>query len=322
MKKNVLLLETVADEALALLQEKTNVFTAFGTQPLPEILESQAIHAVITRGKGQVNQALLVAIPTLEVAARCGVGLDNVDVSAATARNIKVINAPGANAATIAEHTLTLMLMLRRNAYESVAQVKTGNWEWRNRYQGDELAGKTLGILGLGNIGLRVARLAEAFGMRVVYCNRSEKHTPYLALPLKEVLQQADIVSLHLPLTPATDEILGEKELALMAPNALLINTARGSLVNPAALLKALDAGALAGYGADVLTIEPPAPDDLLVQHPRTLITPHVGSLTTTTYVQMCVQTVQNVLAVLDGEPPVPESIFNRHSLKTGLKLA
>ena len=321
MKKNVLLLETVADEALALLQEKANVFTAYGTQPVAEILATQTIHAVITRGKGQVNQALLAACPNLEVAARCGVGLDNVDVAAATAQNVKVINAPGANAGTIAEHTLTLMLLLLRNVYQSVAQVKAGNWNWRNGFQGDELAGKTLGILGLGNIGGRVARLAEAFGMRVIYWNRSEKHTPYQALPLEEVLQQADVVSLHLPLSPDTEEILSEKELALMPPHAFLINTARGSLVNQAALLKALDSGTLAGYGADVLTTEPPAPADPLVNHPRTLITPHVGSLTITTYVHMCVFTVQNVLAVLAGEPPVPESIFNRHHLpdKTNL---
>jgi D-3-phosphoglycerate dehydrogenase len=206
--------------------------------------------------------------------------------------------------------------------YQSVAQVKAGNWNWRNGYQGDELAGKTLGILGLGNIGFRVASLAEAFGMKVVYWNRSEKHTPYQALALEEVLQQADVVSLHLPLTSATEEILGEKELALLPPHALLINTARGSLVNQTALVKALDAGTLAGYGADVLTTEPPAPDDPLAQHPRALITPHVGSLTTTTYVQMCVQTVQNVLAVLGGEPPVPESIFNRNSLQKEIKPA
>jgi D-3-phosphoglycerate dehydrogenase len=122
-------------------------------------------------------------------------------------------------------------------------------------------------------------------------------------------------------LSPDTEEILSEKELALMPPHAFLINTARGSLVNQAALLKALDSGTLAGYGADVLTTEPPAPADPLVNHPRTLITPHVGSLTITTYVHMCVFTVQNVLAVLAGEPPVPESIFNRHHLpdKTNL---
>lgn len=173
MRKNVLLLETIAAEALAILQEKVNVFTGYDEASVKDVLNKEEIHAIITRGKGLINEPLIAACPHLQVVARCGVGLDNVDVAAATARKIMVINAPGSNAATIAEHTLTLMLMLMRNMYTSVSEVKQDNWNWRNQYTGDELNGKTLGILGMGNIGKRVARLGEAFGMEVQYWGKS-----------------------------------------------------------------------------------------------------------------------------------------------------
>jgi len=233
------------------------------------------------------------ACPQLSVVARCGVGLDNVDVAGATARGIRVVNAPGANAGTIAEHALTLMLMLVRNMYESASQVRAGNWNWRNQYTGDELGGKTLGILGLGNIGRRVARFGEAFGMNIVYWDLMSNQSTYQALPLEEILAQADVLSLHLPLTPETDTLLNATRLALMKPTAVLINTARGGLIDQQALLNALNDGKLAGFGADVLAEEPPAADDLLTRHPKTIITAHVGSLTATTYRTMCMYTVQ-----------------------------
>jgi D-3-phosphoglycerate dehydrogenase / 2-oxoglutarate reductase len=260
MKKSVLLLETIADDALTILQDHVNVYTGYDDASLKSALENQEIQAVITRGKGQINKALMEAIPALQVAARCGVGLDNVDVQEATARNIMVINAPGSNAATIAEHTLSLMLMLIRNMYESVAQVKQDNWNWRNQYAGDELNGKTLGVLGMGNIGKRVAKLGEAFGMNVLYWSRSPQELPYSYLPLNEVLQQSDVVSLHLPFTKETGTIIGAEQLSLMKPNSLLINTARGALIDHEALLSALNEQKISGFAADVLPEEPPVP--------------------------------------------------------------
>lgn len=315
MRKNVLLLETVAEEAFHMLQENVQVFTAYGETSLEEILRTQPIHAIITRGKGQANRTLIQACPDLQVIARCGVGLDNVDVEAATARHIKVVNAPGSNAGTIAEHTLTLMLMLVRNMYNAVSQVKVGHWAWRNQFYGDELAGKTLGILGLGNIGKRVAQLAEAFGMKIIYWNKSNLQNAYRFSSLEEVLRQSDVVSIHLPLTEETSNLLGEEQLAMMQPHAFLVNTARGGIIDQAALLNALNQGIIAGFGADVLAEEPPGKDEPLIRHPKAMITPHVGSLTATTYRNMCVYTVSNVLAVLGGEKPEPTCIFNREAL-------
>jgi D-3-phosphoglycerate dehydrogenase len=316
MRKNVLLLETIAEEALAVLQEHVNVFTGYDEGHVRNVLDNEDIHAIITRGKGLINKPLIDACPHLQVVARCGVGLDNVDVAEATARKILVINAPGSNAATIAEHTLTLMLMLMRNMYESVSQVKQDNWNWRNQYTGDELNGKTLGVLGMGNIGKRVARLGEAFGMEVLYWSKSAQDLPYKYLAMEDVLRYSDVVSLHLPLSNETDTIIGEKQLGLMKTGALLINTARGALIDHAALLQALNSQAIAGFAADVLPDEPPVQSIGIVHHPRTIITPHSGSLTAATYRQICLLTINNVVAVLTGKKTEPNSIYNRNALQ------
>jgi D-3-phosphoglycerate dehydrogenase len=316
MRKNVLLLETIAEEALAVLREQVNVFTGYDEASLREILDHEVIHAIVTRGKGQINKPLMDACPHLQVVARCGVGLDNVDVTAATAKKIMVINAPGSNAATIAEHTLALMLMLMRNMYESVAQVKQNNWNWRNQYAGDELNGKTLGILGMGSIGKRVAKLGAAFGMEVLYWSRSALDLPYKYLAMEDVLRHSDIVSLHLPFNRETDRMIGKKQLGLMKTGSLLINTARGALVDHDALLQALNTQMISGYAADVLPDEPPVQSLPVVHHPEVIITPHSGSLTAATYRQICLFTVNNVVAVLTDKPPDPDSIYNRQALQ------
>jgi len=317
MRKNILLLESVADEAFHLLQQdaQVQVFTAYQGESIDEITSKHDIHAIITRGKGQVTDALMETCKGLEVVARCGVGLDNVDVKAATKRNIKVVNAPGVNAATIAEHTFSLMLILIRNLYNSISQVKEGNWQWRNQYTGDELSGKTLGVLGLGNIGKRVARMASVFGMNVVYWDKFVNEPAYTSLSMEEVLQQADVVTLHVPLLPDTEGLIGEKELALMQPHAMLINTARGSIIDQEALTKALQTGKIASFGADVLATEPPDENEPITKLPNTFISPHVGSLTATTYRNMCVLTVNNVLALLAGNEVEASCIFNRKEL-------
>lgn len=315
MRKNVLLLETIAAEALAVLQAHVNVFTGYDEASVRNVVANETIHAIITRGKGLINKPLMDTCPHLQVVARCGVGLDNVAVAEATAKKIMVINAPGSNAATIAEHTLSLMLMLMRNMYESVFQVKQDNWNWRNQYTGDELNGKTLGVLGMGNIGKRVARLGEAFGMEVLYWGKSAQDLPYKYLDMEDVLRLSDVVSLHLPLSNETDSIIGEKQLGIMKTGSLLINTARGALIDHAALLQALNAGTIAGFAADVLPDEPPAQSTGIVHHPRSIITPHSGSLTAATYRQICLLTINNVVAVLTGNTPDRNSIYNRNAL-------
>ena len=315
--RNVLLLETIATEALRLLEadDSIRIFTAYGKKPLNEILAENQIDAVITRGKGLINKQLMDSCPNLKVAARCGVGLDNVDVQEATARKIKVLNTPGANAATIAEHTFALMLSLQRNLFRSISEVKTGNWNWRNQFEGDEINGKTLGILGLGNIGTRVAKMADAFGMKVVYWDKFAKNDDFQYLAFEEVLAVADILTIHLPLFEETKGLINARTLALMKPSAIIINTARGVIIDEIAMYQALENKTIAGFGADVLTIEPPEANHPLLSHSKALITAHVGSLTATTYTAMCVLTIEKVLAILHHREPDAKSVFNRNEL-------
>lgn len=315
--KNVLLLETIAEDADEILRKNTRVIEAYHPQNPLEKSRQQPIHAIVTRGKGQVNRNLLQSCPDLEVVARCGVGLDNVDVDEATRQNARVINAPSSNAATIAEHTLTLILMSVRNAWKSAERVKAGDWAWRNQYTGDELAGKTLGILGMGNIGKRVARLAEAFGMNIIYWDKFLVESEHPSASMEDVLKQADVVTVHVPLVKETEKMIGAKEIGLMQPHTFLINTSRGAVIDENALIAALNQEKIAGFAADVLASEPPEKDHPLTNHSKTLITPHSGSLTASTYRFMCVSVVNNVIATLSGDEPEPHSVFNRKELIT-----
>lgn len=312
---HVLLLETIENESFELLKNEKDIqlHLAWEGMPTADVLEK--IDAVITRGIGQVNKALYDACPNMKVAARCGVGLDNVDIAEASKRGIKVINAPGSNASTVAEHTISLMLTIQRNLFEALSAVKNGHWASRSSFKSDELNGKTLGILGLGNIGLKVANIAAVFGMKVIYWSPSNKEVPYLLVDKETLFRSADIISLHLPLNEETKDIVDEAVFNKMKQGAILINTARGALVNRDALLSALDTGKLAGYGADVPFSPPPTADDALISHPKSFITAHVSSLTATTYKNMCLSTVNNVLAVLHGQTPDPHCIFNATSL-------
>lgn len=317
MAHTVLLLETIAKEAMQLLEEATDVqiLTGFDESSLRENLKNKSIDAIITRGKGQVRGDTMDELPNLNIIARCGVGLDNIDVAEASKRGIKVVNAPNSNANTIAEHTISLLLLLQRNLYDAIAMVKVGKWQERGNYKGDEVHGKTLGILGLGNIGKKVARIADALGMNVVYWSAQKEDVPYPFETLETVLRTSDCISLHLPLTSKTENLIDAQALAKMKPTALLINTARGKIIDQNALSEALKNNELGGFAADVLATEPPKLNEPLLTHPNALITAHVGSLTATTYTKMCTMTVENTLAILRGEEPMKNCIFNRNEL-------
>ncbi|UWX55270.1 hydroxyacid dehydrogenase [Maribacter litopenaei] len=318
MPKNILLLETVADEAMQVLKsaKDMNILTGFDEASLEKHITNGEVDAIITRGKGQVRSTLMDSLPNLEVISRCGLGLDNIDVKAATQRGIKVVNAPNSNANTIAEHTISLLLVLQRNLYHAITMVKEDRWLDRGSYVADELHGKTLGILGMGNIGKKVAKIADALGMEVMYWSSKKEEVPYSFTDLDTVLETSDCISLHLPLTASTENLIDAKALAKMKPSALLVNTARGKIIDQTALTEALYANRLGGFAADVLSEEPPAPNDPLIKLPNTHITAHVGSLTKTTYDFMCMFTVQNTLAILRGEKPAENCIFNRNELK------
>jgi phosphoglycerate dehydrogenase-like enzyme len=273
---------------------------------------SAAVHAILTRGRGRITDAMMGSFPNLRAIARAGAGIDNLDTAAAARRNIRIIHAPGMNGRTVAEHTLALMLDLVRRITPWANACAEGRWEDRARYQGGELAGLTLGIIGYGSIGRRVARLASAFEMNVVIAERRGKSIAceFPTLPLDELLSVADVITLHLPLTTETKSIIGAEQIARMKPASCIVNTARGALIDQAALRSALLAERLAGFAADVLDIEPPAADDPLLRSPRVLLTPHAASLTSATYREICVFTAENVVAVLEGRAPAERSVF------------
>lgn len=306
----ILLLESLHPDAEALLAEVDELVRA--ADPNAPECDFGRVRAILTRGRGRIAEALLRRCPALAVIARAGVGLDNLDTACAQRLGIPVVFAPGGNALTVAEHTVALMLDVVRGITRSANQVRAGRWEDRAFYRGDEIRGLTLGVLGFGAIGQRVAQLAGAFGMQVLVLRREGRTVPapFATAPLPDLLRAADVVTLHLPLTKATEHLLGDAEFAAMRPGAFLINTARGALIDRAALLRALASGHLGGFAADVLEQEPPTADDPLLADERVLLTPHNASLTALTYRAMCVDTARNVAAILRGGQPAPGSLF------------
>lgn len=307
-RRRVLLLETVHPDARALLEAHADLVLASSPEAADGIAVARTapVHAIVTRGRGQITAELLDACVGLAAVARCGVGLDNVDVAAAAARGVRVLNLPGSNAGTIAEHTIMLILAVTRGLADWAGRVRDGRWSERTAYDRDEVRGKVLGIVGMGNIGKRVGRIARALEMDVIYADPEERSVPCPRVPLDDLLERADVVSLHCPLDGATRGLVNAAALARLKPGAVLINTARGPLVDRAALASAIASGHLGGFGADVLDGALPERDDALVASANVVITPHVGSLTRTTYREICVQSALNVLEVL-GVAPGPK---------------
>jgi D-3-phosphoglycerate dehydrogenase / 2-oxoglutarate reductase len=239
--------------------------------------------ALLVRSATKVDANLIAAAPCLRIVARAGTGVDNVDVAAASARGVLVVNAPGANSISVAEHACALMLALARSVPAADRAMKDGRWE-KKRFLGTELRGKTLGVLGLGRIGQEVALRARAFGMRIV------AHDPFISaqlaadlgvelLSLDDFCAAADFVSLHLPSTPETKHLFNDDRFARCKHGVRLINTARGDVIDPGALRRAIESGIVAGAGLDVFEKEPPV-DWSLVQLPQVVATPHIAAST------------------------------------------
>jgi D-3-phosphoglycerate dehydrogenase / 2-oxoglutarate reductase len=248
---------------------------------------------------------VIASAPNLKIVSRHGVGYDAVDVKALSARAIPLCIVGDVNSRAVAEHTLMLMLAAGRRTVAHDAAIRHGNWNERNRFDAVELDGKMLLVMGFGRIGQRVAQLAQAFGMSVVV------HDPFIPAPfvrnagcslapsLDEALHAADYVSLHLPAAEAP--IMGAPQFALMKPGAILVNAARGELIDEQALTTALDTGHLRHAALDVLSQEPPAPDHILLNHPKVTLSPHNAGLTQECAARMGVAAAENILAYFSG---------------------
>jgi D-3-phosphoglycerate dehydrogenase len=261
-----------------------------------------------------VTQAVIDAAPRLRVIGRIGVGVDNIDVAAATARSIPVTNVPAYCIDEVAEHTLALLLSLRRRLADHDRRLRSGHWGLDPARPLHRLAGQTLGVLGLGRIGTAVARAAQGFDMQIIACTEfpgaeALARIGIEAVTLSELASRADVVSIHLPLTDQTRGIVNAEFLAAMKPDAMLINVARGEIVDHDALVTALAAGTIGGAGLDVFAQEPLADDDPLLGSPNTVLTPHVAFYSEESLRDLARLASENVAAVLRDLPPA--SIVN-----------
>jgi D-3-phosphoglycerate dehydrogenase len=266
--------------------------------------------ALVVRSETKVTAPLIDAGERLRIIARAGVGVDNIDVEAATRRGIVVVNSPLGNINAAAEHTVALLLALARHIAPAYASLRAGRWE-RAQFVGAEVRGKTLGIVGLGKVGAEVARRAGdgGLGMRLIAADpyaspETARKLNVELMTLEELLPQADFLTIHTALTTGTRGLLGAEELAHLKPTARIINCARGGIVDEAALLEALNAGKLAGVALDVLTKEPPGDDatlHALIEHPRVVVTPHLGASTEEAQVSVALDVAEQIGEVLRG---------------------
>ena len=302
----VLVTEPITAEGIDILSQQADVDVKLGLRPEELISLIGDYEALMVRSETKVTQEVIKSGKKLQVIARAGVGVDNIDLDAATQRGIVVVNVPTANTIAAAEHTIALMLALARHIPQAHTHLKGGAWQ-RNDFVGVEIRNKTLGIIGLGNVGSEVARRVQSLQMKVI------AHDPFISpeyahnlrvelVSLESLLKESDFITLHLPLTPSARGLIGSKELSLVKPSVRIINCARGVLINEQALLKAIEEGRVAGAALDVFSEEPPVNNPLL-KNEKVIVTPHLGASTEEAQVTVATDAAQQVAAVLSGQP-------------------
>jgi D-3-phosphoglycerate dehydrogenase len=305
-RKRILVAESLADEGLAILRTDHDVEVRTGLERSEFLRILPEYDALLVRSQVQADAEAVAAGTRLQVIGRAGVGVDNIDLAAATEAGIVVVNAPTGNTIAAAEHTLALLFALARHVPAADASLRRGEWK-RALFTGVELRGKSLGIIGLGKIGMAIADRARGMEMDVL------GHDPYVTeeaaalhgvelLPMRELLARADAVTVHVPLTRSTRNLIGTAEIGLMKAGAFLVNVARGGVIEEAALAEALTEGRLGGAAVDVFTEEPPK-DSPLLSAPNTILTPHLGASTAEAQTRVAVEAAEQVLDVLAGRP-------------------
>lgn len=274
----------------------------------PELLALlDGVAGALTLLTDRIDDSVLEARPTLRVISNLAVGFDNIDVPACTRRGVAVCTTPNVLTRTTAEFTIALIFAVARQIVPGAMAARAGDWHtwYPMRFLGRDLIGATLGVVGLGRIGQEVAEIAEAIGMRVIFADAYNASDRFERVELEDLLRTADIISLHVPLTMETRGMIGAAALDAMKPDAILINTARGPVVDTAALVAALERGRLSGVGLDVTDPEPLPNDHPLYRFERVTIVPHIASATHATRSRMAALAADNLIAVLTGgEPP------------------
>ncbi|KAJ9250615.1 hypothetical protein DTO207G8_5992 [Paecilomyces variotii] len=311
-RPKALVAEKLSAEGLALLRETLEVHERHKLTPEQLIAIIPQYDALLVRSETKVTAGLLRAAKKLKVVARAGVGVDNIDVEEASKLGIVVVNSPSGNVEAAAEHTIALMLSLARNIPLACSSLKAGQWE-RSSLVGVEVKGKTLGVIGLGKVGLTVAKLAKGLGMIVVsldpYSPPAVAASASVALvsSLSELLPVVDFLTIHTPLISSTRNMISACEIAQMKPGSRILNVARGGTVDEVALLAALESGHLAGAAVDVFTSEPPETNSSaakLISNPRVVATPHLGASTMEAQESVSIDVCEQVLQILKGSLP------------------
>lgn len=317
--KKILLPQPIEKEAMEILQE-TGYEIILSPDPKPETVLPlmKEANGIILRTGIRMARELMAASRDLRVISRTGAGVDNVDVPAATELGILVTCVPGANARTVAEHAVTVILALMKQIFALDREVRRDNFGIRYRYLPQDVGGKTLGLVGLGKIGSELARIChQAFEMKVL------AYDPYLPAEIRKgyegwvlfcdletVFREADVISIHIPLTNETKNLISRRELGWMKPRAYLVNTSRGGVIDEEALVEALKERKLGGAGLDVMAQEPPPKDSPLKAMDHVILTPHVAGLTREMVVRLAVEAAKSAVAVLSRRKPA-EGIVN-----------
>ena len=319
--KKLLIIQPVHDKAMEVLKDRPDVTAELVMDDSEENLLRHITDAdAVTVRMTELSERLLSAAPRLRVISRHGVGYDNIPVDFCTSRGIPVTLVGPVNSVSVAEHTLFLMLSVARLGVEMDSAVREGRFSARGKVRYVELHGKTLLVIGYGNIGRRVAERAKAIGLNICvydpHLTGSLDDGMTFIEDLDDGLRQADVVTLHVPLTAETKGMIGARELSLLPPKAIVLNASRGGLLDEAALLEAVRSGALHGAGLDTFEQEPLPGDSPLIGEKRIVLSPHSASLTEETLIAMGLKTIENALAGIDGTLD-PDLVVNRQVLET-----
>ncbi|XP_076926402.1 D-3-phosphoglycerate dehydrogenase 3, chloroplastic-like [Bidens hawaiensis] len=322
-KPTILVTEKLGDSGLDVLKQFANVDCSYELSTEELCTKISLCDALIVRSGTKVSREVFESSGgRLKVVGRAGVGIDNVDLAAATEHGCLVVNAPTANTVAAAEHGIALLTAMARNVAQADASIKAGKWQ-RNKYVGVSLVGKTLAVMGFGKVGTEVARRAKGLGMNIIahdpYAPADRAHAIGVDLvSFDEAIATADFITLHMPLTPATSKILNDENFAKMKKGVRIINVARGGVIDEDALVRALDAGIVAQAALDVFTVEPPPKDSKLVNHENVTVTPHLGASTTEAQEGVAIEIAEAVVGALRGElaatavnaPMVPSEVL------------
>lgn len=325
MKPIVYVTRTIPEVALTFLRQYCEVIYRNVVAPpsreelLKNIEEVDAIYCTLNE---KIDREVIDKSSRLKVIGTMSVGVDHIDVEYATSKGIYVVHTPGVLTETTADLAFALILATARRVVEGDRMIREGKWKlaWAPTMMlGHDVHGKTLGIIGLGRIGAAVARRAKGFNMKVYYYDVMrrrdlENELGIQYLELQDLLKESDFISIHVPLTDETRYLIGEKELRMMKPTAILVNTSRGPVVDERALVKALKEGWIAGVGLDVFEVEPLPPNNPLINLPNVVLTPHIGSASYDTRNKMAQYAAEGIIKVLKGEEP--ENLFNRDVVK------